>query len=605
METASGSEAMSPEQIDEEKYFLTTHEIMTTEEFTEFTDKRKSFNQNILNEKATREELLVQITLESMILNTCEQKIKQIMRGTYTGDFNTKIESILSNRIHDMYITLFKTFKYDVNLVSKYIQFGLENKKLTKNYKIVLDDIMDSFHSDPEIYITGAHHAFDDFNDIESARRYFSFGIKFHEDFKKLYIEDFWIEVKNLNQTGDTSLQAALTKYNYIIQHFKDDIGLHFDLADTVLDEHIKMTQLQSIVIRDMVNKYRRNELMWQKLAKIHLKGFIYNFDKDILHKIQSIRPHIAIRNFINTYDQALTESLSPKNKQHLWHLFLDDIIDIHSSIDSDDQVTQDFMNLCIDQTFDLAYSTNSMKHPRHFLFWAERNNDSDAEVAILRKGLQISNKNFEMWKKLFEYHLRHDHMRSAMKVLLESVDILKDKALPLWKIMELNVLSTDEEMIRYFYHQSSFTVNVEVINLKFRPEYLEWHVITHDVRSGRKIFNALKCLNPKCCELYKRMLKFERLSIISIDNKHIKYMRTLYNEACNLFGHMDVEIWNDCMEFEYIYGNPSLVQMIFEAGTNLLENPILKAELTEMKHKLESQYQINDVVHIEDDEDG
>ena len=52
------------------------------------------------------------------------------------------------------------------------------------------------------------------------------------------------------------------------------------------------------------------------------------------------------------------------------------------------------------------------------------------------------------MWKKLFEYHLRHDHMRSAMKVLLESVDILKDKALPLWKIMELNVLSTDEEMV-------------------------------------------------------------------------------------------------------------------------------------------------------------
>lgn len=45
-----------------------------------------------------------------------------------------------------------------------------------------------------------------------------------------------------------------------------------------------------------MVNKYRRNELMWQKLARIHLNGFIYNYDGDTLHKIQSMRLHISIR---------------------------------------------------------------------------------------------------------------------------------------------------------------------------------------------------------------------------------------------------------------------------------------------------------------------
>jgi len=83
--------------------------------------------------------------------------------------------------------------------------------------------------------------------------------------------------------------------------------------------------------------------------------------------------------------------------------------------------------------------------------------------------------------------------------------------------------------------------VNVEVINLRFRPEYLEWHILTRDLGSGRKIFNALKCLKPQCHELYKRMLKFETLSIISKGTKHVKYMRKLYSEACNLFGHADV----------------------------------------------------------------
>jgi len=115
---------------------------------------------------------------------------------------------------------------------------------------------MDSFHNDPDIYITGASHAFDDCNDIVSARRYISYGIKYHEDLKKLYVEEFWIEVKHLNQTGDTSFQAALAKYNFIIQHFKDDIELHFDLVDTALDKHIKITHLQSIIIRYLWTNY-------------------------------------------------------------------------------------------------------------------------------------------------------------------------------------------------------------------------------------------------------------------------------------------------------------------------------------------------------------
>lgn len=36
-------------------------------------------------------------------------------------------------------------------------------------------------------------------------------------------------------------------------------------------------------------------------------------------------------------------------------------------------------------------------------------------------------------------------------------------------------------------------------------------------------------------------MLRFETLNIIANDERHIKYMRKLYNEACNKFGHMDV----------------------------------------------------------------
>lgn len=46
-------------------------------------------------------------------------------------------------------------------------------------------------------------------------------------------------------------------------------------------------------------------------------------------------------------------------------------------------------------------------------------------------------------------------------------------------------------------------------------------------------------------------------------------------------------------MKFEYMYGHPSLVRVIFEAGINLLENQSLKAKLTDMKYQLDAQYQL------------
>lgn len=83
--------------------------------------------------------------------------------------------------------------------------------------------------------------------------------------------------------------------------------------------------------------------------------------------------------------------------------------------------------------------------------------------------------------------------------------------------------------------------MKIKEINLRFRPEYLEWRVLTYDIESGRQIFSILKFLEPKCHDLYKRMLRFETMNIVSNGKRHIKYMRKLYSEACNKFGHMDV----------------------------------------------------------------
>ncbi|CAH1731543.1 unnamed protein product [Aphis gossypii] len=524
MEMFTYSGAMSSKQLDIEKIFLTTY-IMSFEEFKELTDHRKLLNEIILSGKATEEQLTVQINLETIILDSCEEKIEQAMKETNIRDFNTEIVTILSKRINDVYMLLFKKFKYDITLVSSYLEFCSKYKKPFSEYKIVLDDIMDSFHSDPEVYITGAHHALNECNDIESARRYISIGIKFHDDFKKLYVEEFWVEIQNLNKTGDISIQTALKKYNSIIQQFKNDIHIHIDLVDTIFNEKIKMSQLHCIIIRDMIDKQKENELMWQKLSKIHLNGYVYNYDTEIIQKVQDPNRIDCIKNCICTYNKALKEAKSIMNKRKLWELFLDDVIEIYSSIsDTDNQTNKVFINKLADQTFSQAYRSGIMKMPRHFIFWADRNHyDKDRELAVLKRGLTVSNNDVDLWSKLFKYYINRDFLRNAMAVLFESVSIIKEKSLPLWEIMEFYVLNTEEDMVEKFYRQASIIVKIEEINLRFRPEYLEWRVLTFDIESGRQIFSILKFLEPKCHDLYKRMLRFETLNIDANGKRHIK----------------------------------------------------------------------------------
>lgn len=62
------------------------------------------------------------------------------MKETNTGDFNTEIITILSKRINDIFILFFKKFKYDVTLVSSYLEFCSKNVSKNKLYNTTLID---------------------------------------------------------------------------------------------------------------------------------------------------------------------------------------------------------------------------------------------------------------------------------------------------------------------------------------------------------------------------------------------------------------------------------------------------------------------------------
>lgn len=120
---------------------------------------------------------------------------------------------------------------------------------MTSKFRNVLDELMESFRIDPEVYIIGACYVFNDCHDIGSARRFLANGISFHRNYKGLFLEEFDIELKHLILMESTSLDVIMDKYNHLINHFKDDINLHLALVDKVF-EHSVVGKLHSVVIR-------------------------------------------------------------------------------------------------------------------------------------------------------------------------------------------------------------------------------------------------------------------------------------------------------------------------------------------------------------------
>lgn len=112
-----------------------------------------------------------------------------------------------------------------------------------------MDTLISGYHSDPELYIIAANHEFDDRNDIESARRHFEEGLKYHKNCKMLYIEDFWVEVQHLEKTADDSHAIAIRKYSNLIKCFEGDLQFHFILLDKAIKFNA-VGELQCNIVR-------------------------------------------------------------------------------------------------------------------------------------------------------------------------------------------------------------------------------------------------------------------------------------------------------------------------------------------------------------------
>ncbi|VVC46147.1 Tetratricopeptide-like helical domain,HAT (Half-A-TPR) repeat [Cinara cedri] len=579
---------------EDEGNFITTHKIISSEELKKLKDHRKSFYNNIANGSVTEQQSLKQIKFESRLLNSCRFKIDQLKRENKNNSVNTELLKSFANRINDMYIIFFNSFKFDLFMISDYVQFGMQNKCLTTKCIHVLDDLMSRCRVSPEVYICCAHYAFYVCDDITATRRFLSNAVKFHPKYQNLYTEEFCIEIQYMDKMGGTS---ASDKYQHYIKLFKDDMNFHFSLVDTILKFNA-VTTLHCLVVSDMVKIYCHSELMWQNLAKINLKGFAYNFescDKNIYYVQDDLQ---CISNCFGTYEKGLEKDiLAIDVHQRLWNLFLDEMMNINDSPRVNNTIIKDYVNNKIEQIFYRACSENKIRKPDYFIFWA--NHSKNNELIILQKSVEALPDNIILWNKLLSYFVSHDNYNAIMETLNKAVDILQNNSLPLWEVAELYMMNVDDCYLEQFYEQTAIVEPYSDINKVFRLKYLKWRTLRFGIKSGRSIFNKLYRLEPKSLDLYKQMIAYENNHNYPRNKKYIRY---LYSEACSEFGAKNIDIWADCMRFEYACGVPIMVDKIYNASRVFLE-PNLFTALGELKNRLDIEFQSNtEVIEIDSD---
>ncbi|XP_025203220.1 LOW QUALITY PROTEIN: uncharacterized protein LOC112600250 [Melanaphis sacchari] len=547
-------------------------------------DDRRSLNQKIESKTVTKEELSEQIKAELNILDTFLQKIDQNIIETNLENINIRIVTILSNRINNMYKHMFLLFPLEKTSLSAYTEFHSNNILFITKCRNILDTIILRYHNDPEVYIIAATYAFDNRNDVDSARRYFAEGLKHHKNCKSLHIEEFWIEVQHLEKTAGASLLIAMGKYKNLIKQFEGDIEFHIILLDRAI-KFKTIGELQCNIVRDMVKKYKHSELMWKKLAEINFSGIIYIQKTEQLHYDKNYIN--GIRSCIESYEEGLKKYLPLKNKNNLWNFYIDHIIEIRKSYLMKNEAIRNFINKTMERVFLEAHYDKALHKAEHYIYWAE--NVIEDRRRILKKAVQVIKDNVEHWIHLISYCLRNDDLNMANEVFETGIQVLKSQSMPLWEILISYLENNNPTLLQELYHKGSHFPFPE-INIAIRLKYLEWNLVQYGIHLTRKLFSQLKKIKPQCKQLFTTMIKIEHTQNSKITK--VKCIRTLYNDLCIDFGEKDIGIWLDYIHFENTYGSRYSVKVVYEASLVYLD-PNLKISMKEEFKKLEKEEQL------------
>lgn len=292
------------------------------------------------------------------------------------------------------------------------------------------------------------------------------------------------------------------------------------------------------------------------KLLPIHFEACLETFDEAVKH----LPTQVMYQLYLNFFLEQLRKKVNhKKTKSHL-------------------------VTLCL-EVFETA-NKQELLNADMFVMW----NDVLSNVGLISKAIDVLKcatkkypLNVNLWCLLLNYHCisGQENSDKVVKTFENALKVVKNKeSWPLW------------EMAWNYY--TSFSMEKEIENLckrglphpeanissQIRTRYLLWLYLNHGIESARehyKKFHRMKPLNRMFFEEYISMELAQ--SPVNMDN-----IRSAYNDALDVYGEDDADMWINYMKLEMTNpkGKLDQIPMIYFRASKTLN----ESSLAEFNHK-------------------
>ncbi|XP_044736821.1 U3 small nucleolar RNA-associated protein 6 homolog [Chrysoperla carnea] len=551
--------------------------LYNDDEIRKQISKRSDFEYKLQRHDTEKHHFLSYIEFEINLLEDIHlRRLKHCVAGK-----KSDIEQSITNRIIKLYEQSITKFTNDISLWLSLISFGTQAGRLEKVSEIN-KKMMETHPRNPEVWTAAALWHVKQ-GQLRDAEQILLKALQYNPECENLYIEAFTVQLKlktKIKIENSKPFEPALIIFRSTLKYLPK-IELLCNLLN-MTDEYDESGRLQFEIINILEAKFSQNEYFWHALALRALEGkpydsrYVVPIDKELSVKKR-------LENACAVYVNAVSQIETPR----MWEYYLNTILNYPHT----NEVVQYNLLQC---TYERCRVTNSrFLTEHHYLMLIQLTDKLTDKEHIIKYGIEQYPESCQLWTELLCFYVKDGKNSEIDITFKKGVEALKDKALPLWKIViKYYMIPNNDDREEKFqkikkFYLDGISVPFEEVSNPLKIDYIEWLIIEKSFSFARTTFLEMLRSEKQPLELIRKM--------ISLESSHIrpnyKIIKHLLEIVCNLYGDVDIDSWINLIKFQMKH-NPAQVSFT-------CENAKLKL-LPEYRNDFQLRYQI---LRISDDD--
>ncbi|XP_033211586.1 U3 small nucleolar RNA-associated protein 6 homolog [Belonocnema kinseyi] len=539
--------------------------------------KRKDYEYKLERHSKCREDFLKYIGHETTLLGL----IKQRRYKSGITQKKSAIDYAIKNRVIRLYKKAIFRFTDDNQFLINYLkfckEFGFKNCGSRMLNRIL------QIHREDKFWHIAVRWEIEEAKNFENARTLLLRGLYLHPTSTLLYLDMYKLELelvvsriktagKNKKPTnlpadcGEISNQFIKVEIIYEEAVEKvNDVRIMIDLLNTT-QRYENTEALQKKIMNDMINKYEKEPLVWDTMARRELKGLPSPYSNDTAVEV-SCTEQKSVRDRIASCNEVYLRAVETLKSEEMWSLYIDCLLEINQKGKSLPNFKRKLLKTALFQGHQAKLLTE-----QYYLYWMGMlNTDGKDEVSqkklaeVLRWATEALPNSEKLWHSRFSYHLRTDPDDSASEILVQATKLLGEKSLSVWRMKLRHVQAKNPEKTEQVFQSALYAP--QNIAQEMKIAYLEWAVENKDIDEIRKIYKNMYLLPPFSLEFHKKMIEIEMMQPEIV----LKKVRECFEIGILQLGSTDVKFWMDFVKFEFKHGDCIQAPKIYSRAVNAL----------------------------------